>query len=170
MAGATGDGRSMMVTLIATRGQGSLWVVAPTPAGIHPDHPARGYTRVHGDWTQIPIITPAARRLLWACARALDEAPHHRPTAEPSRPTPCRPAPCHLTCARLFARSTRASCCCWRASGSTPPRRRRPFPGALPPRGAGLGSGMSGRPCSGCWRRAGFARWGDRQMALFLPR
>lgn len=95
MAGATGDGRSMMVTLIATRGQGSLWVVAPTPAGIHPDHPARGYTRVHGDWTQIPIITPAARRLLWACARALDQAlppQANRRTLAPY-PVPARPLP-----------------------------------------------------------------------------
>ena len=49
-------------------------MVAPTLAGIHPDHPARGYTLVHGDWIQIPVITPTARRLLWACAHALDEA------------------------------------------------------------------------------------------------
>jgi hypothetical protein len=73
-SGTTYDGGTTTVTLIETRGQGGLCVVAPTPAGIHPDHPARGYTLVRGDWTQIPVITPTARRLLWVCARALDEA------------------------------------------------------------------------------------------------
>jgi Bifunctional DNA primase/polymerase, N-terminal len=71
----TSDGRAPMVTLIESRGQGSQCVVAPTPPGIHPDHPARGYTLVEGDWTRIPLISPAARCVLWACARALDEGP-----------------------------------------------------------------------------------------------
>jgi len=75
LMGTTPDGREQMVTLIETRGQGGQCVVAPTPPGIHPEHPTRGYTMVQGDWTRIPLITPAARRVLWACARALDEAP-----------------------------------------------------------------------------------------------
>jgi hypothetical protein len=54
-------------------------VVAPTPPGIHPDHAARGYTLVQGDWTQIPLITPAPRRVLWACAQALDAVPTRLP-------------------------------------------------------------------------------------------
>jgi Bifunctional DNA primase/polymerase, N-terminal len=73
--GTTPDGRTQTVTLIESRGQGGQCVVAPTPPGIHPEHPARGYTLVQGDWTRLPLITPAARRVLWACARALDEAP-----------------------------------------------------------------------------------------------
>jgi len=73
--GTTPDGRIQTVTLIESRGQGGQCVVAPTPPGIHPDYPARGYTLVQGDWTRIPLITPAARRVLWACAGALNEAP-----------------------------------------------------------------------------------------------
>jgi Bifunctional DNA primase/polymerase, N-terminal len=73
--GTTPDGRTQTVTLIESRGQGSQCVVAPTPPGTHPDHPARGYTLVQGDWTRLPLLTPAARRVLWACARALDTAP-----------------------------------------------------------------------------------------------
>jgi Bifunctional DNA primase/polymerase, N-terminal len=92
--GTTPDGRAQMLTLIESRGQGGLCVVAPTPPGIHPDHPARGYTMVQGDWTHIPLITPAARRVLWACARALDEVlPWHgdHPTPAPARlPAPRR--------------------------------------------------------------------------------
>src|SRR5262249_8551446 len=72
--GTTRDGRAQMVTLIESLGQGSQGVVAPPPPGIHPEHPTRGYTMVQGDWTRIPVLTPAARRVLWACARALDEA------------------------------------------------------------------------------------------------
>jgi Bifunctional DNA primase/polymerase, N-terminal len=89
--GTARDGREQMVTLIESRGQGGQCVVAPTPAGIHPDHPARGYTMVRGTWTQIPLITPAARRVLWACARALNEAPprhaNHPIPALPRVPT-----------------------------------------------------------------------------------
>jgi len=86
--GMTPDGRVQMVTLIESKGQGGLCVVAPTPPGIHPDHPARGYTMVQGDWTRIPLLTPAVRRVLWACARALDEAPPRHgdhPTPAPAR-------------------------------------------------------------------------------------
>ncbi len=71
--GPTPDGCAKTVTLIETRGEGGQCVVAPTPPGIHPDHPTRGYTLVRGDWTQVPLITPKGRRVLWACARALDE-------------------------------------------------------------------------------------------------
>src|SRR5919109_5195286 len=35
--GMTADGRVQMVTLIESRGPGGQCVVAPTPAGIHPD-------------------------------------------------------------------------------------------------------------------------------------
>jgi hypothetical protein len=80
------------VTLIESRGQGGQCVVAPTPADIHPEHPARGYTLVQGDWTRMPRITSAARRVLWACARALDEAPPRH--ADHPTPAPLR-APTH---------------------------------------------------------------------------
>jgi Bifunctional DNA primase/polymerase, N-terminal len=91
--GTTPDGRAQTATLIESRGQGGQCVVAPTPAGIHRDHPVRGYTLVQGDWTQIPLITPAARRVLWACARALDDTPTHLPTRRDGgiSPTPVIP-------------------------------------------------------------------------------
>jgi Bifunctional DNA primase/polymerase, N-terminal len=71
--GLDAHGREMFETLIESKGQGGQCVVAPTPAGIHPDYPTRGYSLLRGDWTQVPLIIPKARRLLWACARALDE-------------------------------------------------------------------------------------------------
>jgi bifunctional DNA primase/polymerase-like protein len=71
--GLDAHGRERFETLIESKGQGGQCVVAPTPPGIHPDHPTRVYTLVRGDWTQVPPITPKARRVLWACARALDE-------------------------------------------------------------------------------------------------
>jgi hypothetical protein len=88
--GTTRDGREQTVTLIESRGQGGQCVVAPTPPGIHPDHPARGYTLVQGDWTCLPLITPAARRVLWACARALDEGPPRDADSLPPAPA-CLP-------------------------------------------------------------------------------
>jgi hypothetical protein len=71
--GLDGYGRETFDTLIERKGQGGQGMVVPTPAGIHPDHPTRGYRLVQGDWTAIPLIPPNARRVLWACARALDE-------------------------------------------------------------------------------------------------
>ena len=86
------DGRGPMVTLIESRGQGGQCVVAPTPAGIYPEHPARGYTMLRGDWTRIPLITPKVRRVLWACARALDEVPPRVPARRGGiSPTPIIP-------------------------------------------------------------------------------
>jgi hypothetical protein len=70
--------RGTTVTLIETRGQGGLCVVAPTPLGIHPTHPEHGYTMVRGTWTAMPLITPKARHLLWACASARRDAPTGR--------------------------------------------------------------------------------------------
>jgi hypothetical protein len=51
-------------------------------------------------------------------------------------------------------RSMKAFSSCWAVSGGTRPRRRPHLPGALPPRGAGWGSGMSGRRCTGYWLMA----------------
>lgn len=76
--------RQTTVTLIETRGQGGLCVVTPTPVGGHPTHPERGCTMVRGSWTAMPLISPEARQLLWACAHALDEAPP-RHTEQPPR-------------------------------------------------------------------------------------
>jgi hypothetical protein len=67
-------GRERFKTLIEVKGEGGQCVVTPTPAGVHPSHPERGYTAVSGDWTRVALISPNARRVLLACGRALDEA------------------------------------------------------------------------------------------------
>jgi hypothetical protein len=71
--GVQKNGHDDVVTLIETRGEGGYCVVAPTPPGIHPDHPERGYVMIRGSWTTIPVITPDARDALWECALALNE-------------------------------------------------------------------------------------------------
>jgi P4 family phage/plasmid primase-like protien len=77
--GVLANGKDDVKTLIETRGEGGLIVVAPTPPGIHPDVPERGYELIQGDWTKLPRITTEAREILWNCARALnrydDQAP-----------------------------------------------------------------------------------------------
>jgi len=60
------------VTLIETRGTGGQVVVAPTPPGIHPDHPERGYELARGSWKDVPIITPEEREALFALARSFN--------------------------------------------------------------------------------------------------
>jgi hypothetical protein len=90
--GVEAHGHERLDTLIEVKGQGGQCVVAPTPAGIHPDHPAWGYTLVRGDWTAMPLITPKARRVLWACARALDEVSLRKADrlSPPQLPVPTR--------------------------------------------------------------------------------
>jgi len=65
-----GPGEPKAVTLIETRGAGGQVVVAPTPPGIHPEHPERGYELVRGSWEDIPLITPDERQTLWELARS----------------------------------------------------------------------------------------------------
>jgi uncharacterized protein (DUF927 family) len=65
-------GNPVVVTLIETRGEGGQVVVAPTPPGIHPEHPERGYELVRGSWADLPIITPEERQALLALARSFN--------------------------------------------------------------------------------------------------
>jgi len=67
-----GPGEPKAVTLIETRGAGGQVVVAPTPPGIHPEHPERGYELVRGSWETLPIITPEERQALLALARSFN--------------------------------------------------------------------------------------------------
>jgi hypothetical protein len=71
--GTNPNGSDEVRTLIETRGEGGQCVVAPTPPGIHPDYPDRGYTMRWRSWGAIPLISPDARQALWECARALNE-------------------------------------------------------------------------------------------------
>jgi hypothetical protein len=61
------------VTIIETRGSRGLCVVAPTPPGIHPSCPEKGYVLEHGSWTHIPVITKDERDVLLDVARGLTE-------------------------------------------------------------------------------------------------
>lgn len=53
----------VLLTLIETRGEGGLFLCAPTP----------GYELLQGDFTQLPTLTPAERDLLLQTAWALNE-------------------------------------------------------------------------------------------------
>jgi hypothetical protein len=70
--GVLRNGKDDVKTLIESRGEGGLIVCHPTPPGIHPEHPERGYDLIQGDWTKPPLITPEEREILWNCARALN--------------------------------------------------------------------------------------------------
>jgi putative DNA primase/helicase len=70
--GTLPNGQDLVKALIETRGIGGQVVVAPTPPGIHPHCPTRGYELLSGSWLDIPLITPEERQSLWNCARALN--------------------------------------------------------------------------------------------------
>jgi hypothetical protein len=71
--GTKPDGKPDIVTLIETRGEGGQAVIAPTPPGIHPERPERGYTVGHGSWLHVPIITPDERNSLLTLSRSFNE-------------------------------------------------------------------------------------------------
>jgi len=84
--GTSHDSRAGTHVAIELRGHGSLCVVAPTPPGVHPTHPERGYVMTRGSWTEIPLITPEARQRLLDGARTL----HEHLTPEAPAPVPAR--------------------------------------------------------------------------------
>ncbi len=61
----------VLLTLIETRGEGGLFLCAPTP----------GYELLQGDFTKLPVLTEAERELLLERAWVLNE--HVPPLAEP---------------------------------------------------------------------------------------
>jgi len=69
-------GNPIVSTMIETRGAGGQVVVAPTPPGIHPEHPERGYKLVRGSWEHLPVITPEERQALWELGRSFNR--HYR--------------------------------------------------------------------------------------------
>ena len=60
-----GNGYEFTVTLIETRGQGGLFLCAPTP----------GYVATQGSLADLPVITSAERDILLNAAEELNEAP-----------------------------------------------------------------------------------------------
>jgi hypothetical protein len=66
------DGQQPVKTLIETRGEGGLCLVAPTPPGINPDAVERGYVMVAGTWADIPRITREERTALLTLSRSFN--------------------------------------------------------------------------------------------------
>jgi hypothetical protein len=60
-------------TLIETRGEGGLIIVAPSRGGVHPS--GKSYVLLRGSVSSIRTITAHQRRLLLAAARKFDEMP-----------------------------------------------------------------------------------------------
>ena len=71
----------LLLTLIETRGEGGLFLCAPTP----------GYTLMQGDFTALPVITPEEREVLLRCARALNQVVPEPVDAPPQVATGLRP-------------------------------------------------------------------------------
>jgi Bifunctional DNA primase/polymerase, N-terminal len=80
------EGPQRCKTLIETRGEGGLVVVAPSSGGVHPS--GKPYVLLQGGISTIQTITDAERQALLSIARAFDRTP---PPPEPSaskRPVP----------------------------------------------------------------------------------
>jgi len=73
----------VILTLIETRGEGGLFLCAPTP----------GYELVQGDFTELPVLTEAERELLLEAAWSLNEyvpepVDYSKSTSDPSEGRP----------------------------------------------------------------------------------
>ena len=67
------DGSHRLRTLIETRAEGGLVVVAPSRGGVHPS--GKPYVLLSGWISTIATITAEERRALFAVARSLDQTP-----------------------------------------------------------------------------------------------
>jgi Bifunctional DNA primase/polymerase, N-terminal len=67
------EGPQRWQTLIETRGEGGLVVVAPSCGGVHPS--GKPYVLLQGGIATIATITPAERQALLAVARSFDVGP-----------------------------------------------------------------------------------------------
>ena len=70
-------------TLIETRGEGGLIIVAPSHGTVHPS--GKPYLLLRGGVSSIRTITAHQRALLFSVARAFDELPPANPCVLPSR-------------------------------------------------------------------------------------
>jgi len=71
------DGPQRVRTLIETRGEGGLIVVAPSGGGVHPS--GKPYVLLAGGITTIATIPPEERLALFAVARSFDQSPSGHP-------------------------------------------------------------------------------------------
>lgn len=67
------EGPQRWQTLIETRGEGGLVVVAPSRGGVHPS--GKPYVLLQGSIATIATITPAERQVLFTVARSFDASP-----------------------------------------------------------------------------------------------
>ena len=70
--------RGTQQTLIETRGEGGLVIVAPSCGGVHPS--GKPYVLLHGGIPTIQTITEAERQALFFAARTFNQVPHPEPT------------------------------------------------------------------------------------------
>jgi putative DNA primase/helicase len=67
------EGPQRYKTLIETRGEGGLVIVAPSSGGVHPS--GKPYVLLQGGMTTIQMITDVERQMLFSIARTFDQAP-----------------------------------------------------------------------------------------------
>ncbi len=73
LAQLPGDERHRFKTVIETRGEGGLVVVAPSHGGVHPS--GKPYVLLQGSIPTIQTLTPAERQALFTIARRFDAVP-----------------------------------------------------------------------------------------------
>lgn len=79
-------------TLIETRGNGGLLIIAPSGGTVHPS--GKPYTLLSGGVMQIATITPPERSLLLCLARSFDETPVKQPDERASYAVASGGQPC----------------------------------------------------------------------------
>lgn len=80
------EGPQHWQTLIETRGEGGLIVVAPSSGGVHPS--GKPYVLLQGAISTITTITPCERQALFTIARTFDSAPPLPPRTSLPQPFP----------------------------------------------------------------------------------
>lgn len=84
------EGSLRFKTLIETRGEGGLVVVAPSCGGVHPS--GKPYVLLQGGIGTIQTITAAERQTLFAIARSFNETPPPQIYTGSSKPALLRPS------------------------------------------------------------------------------
>jgi putative DNA primase/helicase len=82
------EGPQRFKTLIETRGEGGLVVVAPSCGGVHPS--GKPYVLLHGGVSTIQTITTTERQALFSIARTLNTTPPPASSTQ-KHPFPHRP-------------------------------------------------------------------------------
>lgn len=86
LASIPGEYPKRVKTLIETRGEGGLIIVAPSAGGVHPS--GKPYVLLQGGITSIATVSPQERQTLFTVARTFDTTP-----VKESRPSPFSSVP-----------------------------------------------------------------------------